>query len=200
MKIAIFRRSGLFTVAALCMVSAAAVPAMALAQQAKPAASGADAATDPARLAQARGLVAMLDLDRTLDSMFVNLKPLFAENVVGNMSRSSEGAEFFNKIRGGRDRFSQVLGDAFLEGLRTRYPDFKEAAAQEYARLFTTAELEQLSAFFRSGVGEKWRASAPVLEQSMGKWGQQIGSQVGMEAMMAVMKRFEDEQKSGTGK
>ncbi|MPT48317.1 MAG: DUF2059 domain-containing protein [Sphingobium sp.] len=152
------------------------------------------------RLEAANALVAMLDMERTLDSMFANLKSLFAENVVANMSRDPKGAEFFNKVEGGRDRFSAVLADEFLAGLRARYPEFRAAAGKEYAKQFTVQELQQLTAFFGSGVGEKWRMVAPNIEKSMSAWGEQVGQKVGMEAMMTVMTRFQDEQQNGKKK
>ena len=145
-----------------------------------------------ASVTAASALVEKLQLERVLDNMFVNLKGMFAENVIATMmrdDRNGNGKQFFDSIPGGRDRFADILGEEFLTALRRQYPDFKSTAANEYAEAFTLKELDSLNMFFSSGVGEKWLAVSPQVEKSMGEWGQKAGMTAGAEAVSAAIAR-----------
>lgn len=142
--------------------------------------------------AAASALVEKIQLERALDDMFVNLKGMFAENVVATMQRddgNSAGKRFLDGVPGGRDRFVRILGDEFLTALRRHYPDFKKTTANEYAKAFTLDELNSLNAFFSSGAGEKWLTVSPQVEKAMGEWGEKIGMQAGAEAVTAAIAR-----------
>lgn len=155
-------------------------------------AMAADAAPSAQNLAAASLLVEKIQLERTLDQLFVNLKGMFAENVIAAMQRddgNGAGKRFFDNIPGGRDRFSRILGDEFLAALRRRYPEFKNATSDEYAKAFTLDELNSLNAFFSSGAGEKWLALSPQIEKAMGQWGEKAGMQAGAEAVTAAIAR-----------
>jgi hypothetical protein len=150
----------------------------------------------------AAALVEKLELERVLDSMFSTLKNMFAENAIAAMTRDdSEGKmrDFFNALPGGRDRFAQILGDEFLEALRRQYPEMKMAMAKEYAAAFNRTELEELTGFFSTGVGQKWQAVSPQVEKSMGEWGRKAGMKAGAEAFAAAIKRLENGQADGNG-
>jgi hypothetical protein len=156
----------------------------------------ANAAESPssANIEAATTLIDKLDLERTLDSMFLNLKSMFAENAIAAMTRDdSDGKmrDFFNALPGGRDRFSQILGDEFLAALRRQYPEMKVAMAKEYAAAFTQEELGSLNGFFSTGAGQKWLAISPKLEKSMGEWGRKAGMKAGAEAFAAAIKQIE---------
>lgn len=143
-------------------------------------------------LAAATTLIEKLQMERSLDQMFVNLKGMFAENVIATMLRDdSNGSSkrFFDSIPGGRDRFADILGEEFVTSLRRHYPDFKKTASDEYAKAFTLEELNSLNAFFASGAGEKWLALAPQMEKTMGEWGEKAGMQAGAEAVTAAIAR-----------
>jgi len=149
-----------------------------------------DGSPSAQNLAAASALVEKIELERVLDNMFVNLKGMFAENVVATMQRDDSngaGKHFLDSVPGGRDRFARILGDEFLASLRRRYPDFKKTTANEYAKAFTLDELNSLNAFFSSGAGEKWLSIAPQVEKAMGEWGEKIGMQAGAEAVTAAI-------------
>ncbi len=150
----------------------------------------------------AKNLVERLELERKLDSMFGDVKQLFATSVIGEILRDDKSgnmAQMFERLPGGRDRFAEILGDEFVNAMRTRYPDFRAEAARHYAAIFTIAELNELNVFFSSGVGAKWQASSPAIEKAMNEWGQKAGMKAGAEAFAAAMERVEGEQK-GKGK
>lgn len=158
------------------------------------------AEASPAANAEATALVEKIEIERVLDSMFVSLKSVFAENAIAGMTRDDSGGEmqnFFNSLPGGRDRFAQILGDEFLEALRRQYPEMKAAMAKEYATAFDLEELKALNIFFSTGVGQKWQATSPKIEKSMGEWGRKAGMKAGAEAFSAALKRIEAEQSGG---
>lgn len=173
---------------ALLLVSCA-VPAAQAQPNAQTASLGA--------VAEASKLVDQLEFERVLDSMFGNLQGIFADNVVAAMERDQKQASYlgdlFQNGRGGRERFSAILGEEFTKAMRAKYPGMKQAAADEYARLFTAEELSALTAFFSSGVGEKWRSLSAQIEAAMGKWGERAGMEAGGTALMNALKRADTE-------
>lgn len=149
-----------------------------------------DGSPSAQKLAAASALVEKIELERVLDNMFVNLKSMFADNVIATMQRddgNGAGKRFFDSLPGGRDRFARILGDEFLTAIRRQYPDFKNAASNEYAKAFTLDELNSLNAFFSTGAGEKWLAISPQVEKAMGQWGEKAGMQAGSEAVTAAI-------------
>lgn len=156
---------------------------------------------NPAKLAAATVLVEKLDLDRTVDNMFMSLRNVFAENAIAMMLRNDGDGNikrFFASLPGGQDRFAQVLGDEFQAAMRRQYPEMEKVAAEQYASVFTADELGTLNSFFSTGVGQKWLAVSPKLQKIMSDWGRNAGMKAGAEAMAAAIKQIETK-KSDTG-
>lgn len=142
-----------------------------------------------------------MQIERVLDSMFVNLKTMFAENAIAAMMRDDSGQRmdgFFSSIPGGRDKFSQILGDEFLSAMRRQYPEMKSVLAKQYMTAFSSDEIKSLNSFFSTGAGQKWLEISPKVEKAMGEWGQKAGMKAGAEAFSAAIKRVEAAQ-SGKG-
>jgi hypothetical protein len=169
-----------------------AVPALA---RAAPQAAAETAS--PARLAAARQLVGLLNLEQTLDQMFVPLMPVFAQAVIGALQGDPDTRDamrvLLEKGEGGQDRFVTILSQEFFSSLRARYPDLKESAATEYAKTFSESELRDLIAFYTSGTGAKMLSLAPHLQKRLAAAGQEIGRKAGEEAGRRAFERAEQE-------
>lgn len=188
--------------AALALGGASPALAAAAGSAAAPASSA--AAVDPARLAVAERLVGMLGMERTLDTMFGDLRDLFAENVIGQIERGDDGTAkaLFAKLPGGREHFVDLLGSAFVREMQAQYPDFRKAIAAQYASRFSLEDLTAMTAFFESEAGRKWMAATPQLQAAMRDWGQVAGAKAGAQAFADTMKQIEAEAKtagSGSG-
>ncbi|HEX7877373.1 MAG TPA: DUF2059 domain-containing protein [Sphingobium sp.] len=150
-----------------------------------------------ASLAAAVKFVDLLQMERLLDDMVGNLQSLFADNVIAAIERDQTQASYlktlFENGRGGRERFSAILGEEFRAAMRSKYPTMKNTAAAEYARLFSLRELNELTAFFSTGVGAKWHALSPKVEKSMSQWGERAGMEAGGTALMNALKRADTE-------
>lgn len=162
-----------------------------------PSASTASVNEKTPALSEAGKLVDVLDMERLLDDLFGNLQGLFAGNVIAALERDQTQASFLKNLfengRGGREKFAALLGEEFRAAMRAKYPDMKQTAAAEYARLFTVQELQELVAFFSTGTGAKWRSLSPQVEKAMGQWGERAGMEAGGTALMNALKRADTE-------
>lgn len=179
---------------ALSLATALVAPATALA--ATPAAPS-SASANSETLAAANRLVDLMQLDRVMDGMFGDLKGLFADNVIAALERDQTQASYlktlFENGRGGREKFASILGEEFRAAMQSKYPAMKSVAAAEYSKLFALQELNELAAFFSSGVGAKWQAISPQIEQSVGQWGERAGMEAGSAALVNALKRADSE-------
>lgn len=152
---------------------------------------------DPARLAAGRQLVELLNLEQTLDTMFVPLMPVFAQAVIGMLQADPDTRQvmtvLLDKGDGGQEKFVAILSQEFFKSIRARYGMFKESAATEYARAFTEPELRELIAFYSSGTGAKALKIAPELQKRMSRAGEEIGRKAGEEAGRRAFERAERE-------
>ena len=166
----------------------ASTPAMAPAQ----AVSG-PMSVDQSRLAAARALLDTMQIDRTLDSMFVQLAPNFATSVIGSMLTSEAGKpvveQLIAKGTGGQPRLQQILADEFLTSISRQYPALKDKVAQEYATALTIDELTAINRFYTSGPGAKFLLVSPGLQQKLTLTGQSLGRVAGEEAGMRGIDR-----------
>ncbi|WP_425228564.1 DUF2059 domain-containing protein [Sphingomonas sp.] len=141
--------------------------------------------TDPARVAAATRLIALMHLDATLDRLFAQLTPVFAQGVIGALSGDESGRTLLAALDAkpdGRERFSAILSQEYLASIRRRYPEIERGAAAEYAAAFTREELEAIAAFYSSGAGAKLLRLQPELQQRMSARGQGLGRVAGAEA------------------
>ena len=146
------RRRGRLARAMLFAAGLAALAAPALAQGA--AGSGADqtsAPIDPERLALAREYVQESHMDAVMRGAFANM----AKSLPQKAADSATGAktrQFMNSVSVGMD---------------ATVPQLVEATTQATARVFTTQELKDLVAFYRTSSGQSMVAKMPLLMQQM---------------------------------
>lgn len=144
------------------------------------------AASEPARMDAARELILLIDIDRTLNFMFDNIAPMFAQSVIGMMHDQPEVKplldELISKGDGGQPRLAAILSEEFLVAIKAQYPALKTQVIAEYAAAFTTEELRALTAFYRTGAGEKSLKVLPDLQGKMAKAGQELGRTAGENA------------------
>jgi hypothetical protein len=79
----------------------------------------------------------------------------------------------------------------YMPAVRKRLPELGDLMAEEWARYFTAEELGQLTAFYRSDIGQKLIAVQPQLMQDGLRLGQAWGGKVARE----VLRKFEPELK-----
>jgi hypothetical protein len=158
---------------------AKALPLLALLLLASPA-RAADPQPDAAALAKARELV---------DASMV---PGSSEQMVGGISASV--AQLILSVNPGKEeQIGPVVDAYFTPLLREHFSELSEVPAAAFAKTFTSDELEQLLAFYRSPLGKKYldaqaKAQADMmtqgptvtrklLDQAMKKMGPELGRQ-----------------------
>lgn len=180
---------------------AIAVPHPAQAQSQSPSALASDAA-NRGTIATANKLLELTRVEQTLDFSFQSLLPTFAQAVIGSAGASEEAKAFIQRLLAkpnGRARLEQLLREEFQASLRRRYPVLMRKIAERYAAAFTEAELQQLIAFYSSGVGAKSLILIPQLQQSLSQDGELVGREAGAEAGARAFDRAEDELLAPTG-
>jgi hypothetical protein len=186
-----------------CSVGLAALlltqPAIGATAPAKPPEPRAASATpaDPAALAVARQIVAVVHTDQTMDRMMIQFAPVFGTTVVNAMLADPASASVANKIiatgTGGRAKLEAIFSQEFMVAVRKRYPDLEEQVAHEYASLFSADELKQILAFYSSGVGAKALRLMPEIQTKMSLAGQALGKDAGKEAGQRGFERAQKE-------
>jgi uncharacterized protein len=76
------------------------------------------------------------------------------------------------------ERDYDAIMPALLDGLNARSSEFVELVATVYARNFAPAELRQVTAFYRSPIGQKLLEKMPTITQESMVAGQQWGQAV----------------------
>jgi len=79
----------------------------------------------------------------------------------------------------GRDY--DALVPQLIEAMRARSEAFAEGIALIYARTFTAVELRQVTAFYRSPIGQKVLEKMPMIAQESMTMGQKLGQEIGTE-------------------
>jgi uncharacterized protein len=74
-----------------------------------------------------------------------------------------------------------VLIPVLLDGMSTRVGELTDQMATLYARNFTADEIRQMTAFYRSPVGQKFLEKMPVVAQQSMALGQAFGQRVASE-------------------
>ena len=131
----------------------------------------------------ARAIIAAAQTEALLDTMFGQLAPVMESAFVGQLSTSAVGssllADVDAKNPGGRDAFGRRFGEIIRAGMREKYPDILEAAAQKYVEQLSPEDLRAARAFYESESGARLLALQPKLQAQLSEVGQQIGRQVG---------------------
>ncbi len=175
-----------------------ALPAVAQGPVLPPMPAASPAVTSPAALASARKLLTLMQVDRTVSTMFDSLVPLMASSTVGALETQPATSDLMKSLEsapGGRDKLLRIFSEEFSAGFKQATPLLLERTAQEYATSFNESELNEMVNFYSSGVGEKMVTLLPQLQQKMTIFGQQTGREVGSKAGESAMKRAFDELK-----
>lgn len=161
-----------------------------------PAATGVSAA-DPARLAAAEKLIVLTKIESTLDTMFVQLAPGYANTVIGSMlsdPSSKAGMEqLLARDPGNKSRIVAILSQEFMAAIKRQYPAYLKRAAAVYAESFTLEDLNAINAFYSSGPGAKALTLLPQLQLKLGREGQDLGRAAGAEAAEKAFARIKAE-------
>lgn len=176
----------------LAILLAAAAPAAA--QEVPPAPAPASAPAAPSGVALAAELVELLGIAQQLDMTFKSIMPLMTENVAAAIANSGAASVEIRAAlasEAGRAHVKGIIAEEVMQGFRDRYPRVAAELAKAYAEKFTDAELRDLIAFYRSPTGAKLLRLQPELQQMLGKVGERIGLEVGMEAIPRAIEKLE---------
>lgn len=158
-----------------------------------PAASAAQAPIDPARLAAAEKLLLTMHCDDQYESIFSRLIPVITVQLMsglGSNAKLSPTLRSYFTEPTTRDKASRVFAEEAMKGFRAHYADLRKATAREYALVFTADELNQLTTFYSSPVGEKALAMLPQLQSKLMPLGMSVGQDVGKQAMLRTFERL----------
>lgn len=147
---------------------------------------------DPAVLASAKKLLAMMHVDAVIDQMMTDLVPLMAPAVMNALEHGDTTRTAMQKMEtqpNGRERLMVIFTEEFQKAFRSCYPAMIGAAAEEYAAVFSAPELDQAIAFYSTGAGAKFLALSPRLQQVVGNRSRQIGQEAGRAAGFRAMQR-----------
>jgi uncharacterized protein len=126
---------------------------------------------DPERLAAARELLEVTGATKG------------AEIMMNAMSKSL--LQLFSNANPGKEKEVSIAFDLLLKRMLGRAHEMLELTAPLYAERFSTAELKEAIAFYKSPTGAKFIATQPqILEQSIAigqSWGRQIGEEFRVE-------------------
>jgi hypothetical protein len=175
----------------LLAAAAAQVPPVAAAAP-RAASQAAAKPVDPAALASARKLLALMHVDQTIDRMMGSLVPVMTSAVVGSLDSNDTTRAVMQQMESqlnGRERLMAIFSEEIGSGFRAAYPSIIDSAAHEYASRFTKQELDEIVAFYSSGTGAKVVELMPQIQQGIGASATQIGRTVGQEAGLKAMQR-----------
>lgn len=181
-----------------CALFALTVPAAA-AQQ--PPVSPVAAAPDAERLDAATRLLNAMNIERQYDSMLGQMIPVMTAQIFEQVRDSATTPDALRQQLSDPatlQRLRQTFTDETAREFRARYGRMKSETAQEYARTFTTAELEELIRFYASPVGRKALETLPELQQRLFPIGMRIGAEAGQAAMKTTLERVSLESKRPT--
>ncbi|WEK44446.1 MAG: DUF2059 domain-containing protein [Candidatus Sphingomonas colombiensis] len=157
----------------------------------------ASSATDPVRLAAADHLLRQMGIEATLDRSFIQLAPVFAKAVIGELAsnpQSKTTIETLNlRAAENHDRMIAVLSQEFMLAIKRQYPTYMKRAAAEYAGVFTTDELNEIAAFYSTGAGAKALKLMPELQTKLSAVGSEIGAVAGADAGKRAFERIQQE-------
>ena len=155
--------------------------------------ASAQSAQQPGTIVTARAIVTQMQMERTLDPLFAQLMPLMVSNVE-NAMRAAPDTPAPLKARlatpAGQQQIGTIISGEFGDAFRQRYPDIREAAAEEYRKTFSEPELAAILAFYRSPTGAKLVQAQPQLQKALSEAGQAIGRQAAVAAIPKIQARI----------
>jgi hypothetical protein len=150
----------------LALVSAAAPPCAAAADPVPAPAVQAQPKASPEQLAAARELLDAIGAKDMITKTFETLGPL-------------EAAEIRRRNPNVSEKALTAFSTAMREELAASNGQLIDICAELYAEHFTTDELHQITAFYRSDVGRKFAATAPQMMQELMPIARHFGQEVG---------------------
>lgn len=172
--------------AALALLAMAA-PALAQVEQVPP-----PAAAEPGRIAAATRLLAVMDIDSQYDSILGQMIPVMSAQV---FQQVRDNVKTPDSVRRRLDdpaqlaKLREIFAEEATREFRARYGKMRTETAQEYARLFTADELNELAAFYERPVGRKALQVLPQLQQRLFPIGMRVGVEAGRAAMTTTLER-----------
>ena len=145
----------------------------------------------PNPIEDARAILAASNFLQTIDVMFTQLVPVMEAGFIGQITQIKGGDAPVQRIAsgypGGTKAFGKRFGKLMMVGIRAKYPDMIEKAAQQYAAEIEPDKLVAIRVFKESPSGMSMTAAQPKMQQQMSSAGQIIGRKVGEEAAMQLM-------------
>ena len=184
---------------ALLALLLAGAPVPALAQPTPPVQPTADAAT----MAAAERLIAQMNVTATRDRVFVQLSPMFAQAVLGQLGSEPKTKAMIDTINAkapeNHDRMVTILSQEFMIAIKRQYPAYLKRVAAQYAAAFTADELNAIAGFYATGPGAKALRLLPELQAKMSADGRELGSVAGREAGARAFERITQEMSPENG-
>jgi hypothetical protein len=146
-------------------------------------------ATTP--IEDARAILIANNVEQTMDTLFSKLVPVMESGFIGQLTQTDGGDKLIQEIDsaypGGTKAFGKRFGELMMTGLRQKYPDIIENAAQQYVMEISPSDLVVIRAFMESSTGRSLAAAQPKIQQQMSAAGQTVGRKVGEEAAVQLM-------------
>jgi hypothetical protein len=146
---------------ATALLLAVAAPAAAMAQTA-PAVQ----APEPARIAAAKALIAKIMPPERTDAMIDQMMRPMMENLRNAMAQAPQMQAAFAKDPKAKAMLDGFVSDELQHSMaltKSSMPTMLEAMARAYARRFTVAQLNDVSAFFDTPSGKLYAEQAPTV-------------------------------------
>ena len=145
----------------------------------------------PNPIEDARAILIASNFPQTMDAMFTQLVPVMEAGFIGQLTQIKGGDKLVQRIAsyypGGTKAFGKRFGELMMVGIRAKYPDMIEKAAQQYAAEIEPDKLVAIRVFIESPSGMSMTAAQPKMQKQMSSAGQIIGRKVGEEAAMQLM-------------
>jgi hypothetical protein len=143
------------------------------AQSAMAQATGAAPVPSEEGVTAARELVKSMNLNSLLGAVLPNLIQAMKPAIVQN--RPEVARDF------------DAIVPTMIEMFQARSNELSEAYVAIYARNFTTAELRDIAAFYRTETGQKLLAKMPALANESMAAGQKVGQAIGVDLQQRII-------------
>jgi hypothetical protein len=133
----------------------------------------------PESLASARELMTLSRSDKFLDQAITTMMPQIAQLL-----------EKANPEKGAVIR--SILEEYVLPEMRSSIPDAVDDIAEVYARNFTQDELNEVIAFYKTPVGQKFLDRMPGIMNELNAIGQAWGQRIAIKALRDLAPKFKE--------
>lgn len=130
---------------------------------------GQASAQEAERLAQARELLTLMQVDETISDLFDTMSPMMAASVAQEMRLSASE----------RARLGEILAEEF----RAAGPEILGEVSNIYAQRLNEQEMREIITFLRSPSGQALQRTQNEAEGELERVGQVIGMRVALQAL-----------------